>query len=579
LGLNKDSAQFYCDKVGLPDMQALGQQGMKDLISLHTSTIPRMSTTGSIIFPQNILRKITVVRYWIDFRKARGQTYTATECLKDMDFDDWFEWFQELEARESIKDEPPTVGKLETTGEWEAWNELFRAHISMLSSPPTGVSLAYVIRPKDQTAVGKDDLTAEYGSIEEELIRTMRLNTKEAKRDKERVWNVLKPAIQSGLGTYYAHIRPFEKTKDGRAAYLALCDFFETAASTNSQLQQATTDIQITRFTGYGRFTFEQYIHKFINAYTTLEKCGEGYTERRKVTEFLDGITDPRLATAKSTAKASSSHKNSFEACYQFMAGEFATIKSSLAENRRAGALSGGRGGRGYSPGRVVGRGRGGRGTPWNLPKEKWDLLTPQQKKEHMEKRKAHREALRIGSGKRQKFVAQPGSRAVAAMGTGGQTSDEVAWTQPAAGSSTEKVDEPVPDEDDRKPAAKPSQSFVRPGSRWNIAPKALVPIPTKEPERPPLDSMDGDDDKDYDSGDDPNGPHRMRGPDGVLARDHMGNVIYHDRPGKADKEKAKSASAQFGSGSVKMSKSPDEPSMGKSDVGKPPGMGKKKGA
>jgi hypothetical protein len=126
----------------------------------------------------------------------------------------------------------------------------------------------------------------------------------------------------------------------------------------------------------------------------------------------------------------------------------------------------------------------------------------------------------------------------VAAVGTGAQTSDEVARVQPTAGSSTEKADEAGPNDGDKKPAAKTSQWTVAPKSRWNIAPKEIPHPFTNEPDELPTSYLEEDENEDYDSEDiDPDGPRRMRGPDGAFARDAKGNVIYHERKDKSSKE------------------------------------------
>ncbi len=54
-------------------------------------------------------------------------------------------------------------------------------------------------------------------------------------------------------------------------------------------------------------------------AYNTLTELNEGVPETKKVTDFLAGITDPRLATAKDLILGDTAKLGDFEACQQFL--------------------------------------------------------------------------------------------------------------------------------------------------------------------------------------------------------------------------------------------------------------------
>jgi hypothetical protein len=62
----------------------------------------------------------------------------------------------------------------------------------------------------------------------------------------------------------------------------------------------AYAKIAAARFSGQKcNFTFDNYVEKHQDGHNTLADLGEPVPETKKVTDFLSGITDPRLNNSK----------------------------------------------------------------------------------------------------------------------------------------------------------------------------------------------------------------------------------------------------------------------------------------
>lgn len=92
--------------------------------------------------------------------------------------------------------------------------------------------------------------------------------------------------------------------------------------------QVAYRSIASTYYRGHRQaFTFTDYVSKFLNSFNELESCAEVVSESRKVTLFLDNITDTGLATAKSVVFGDRTKLEDFQECQQYLANMVASIR------------------------------------------------------------------------------------------------------------------------------------------------------------------------------------------------------------------------------------------------------------
>ena len=130
----------------------------------------------------------------------------------------------------------------------------------------------------------------------------------------------------------------------------------EGAASEIVHKKKAYAMIAQAEYRGHQKnYPFSSYVTQHQKAHNELLDCGEPIPESKKVTDFLNGITDNSLHAAIVFVNGDSAKLNDFDECQLYLSSlvaNTATQKASL-RNRRGVASTSTRGGRG-------GRGRGG---------------------------------------------------------------------------------------------------------------------------------------------------------------------------------------------------------------------------
>jgi hypothetical protein len=161
-------------------------------------------------------------------------------------------------------------------------------------------------------------------------------------------------------GPAYGWIKSYEKTKDGRSAYLAFKRHYLGESYGKRLRASADHVLSVTYFDGKSRaFTYERYIETLKSAFSDLEATGETVDEGRKVRILLQGLVDTRLQVAKSQVLASSHLSATYDSAVNFIS-QFLDERRSYSgtergpQQRNVSAVGSGRGGRGG--------GRGGRG-------------------------------------------------------------------------------------------------------------------------------------------------------------------------------------------------------------------------
>jgi hypothetical protein len=266
-------------------------------------------------------------------------------------------------------------------------------------SPLNGTPLTYVLRPEDEETVTAADRTAIYAGLDDDLVRTTKLEGEEYRRDNQRVFGLLKPLIVNGAAWPFA--KAFNRAKDGRGAYLAVKRQAEGAAAMQTRKAKAYAQIATARFTGRGRFNFDQYVARHQKAHNDLLDLGEPVAETKKVTDFLSGITDNRLETGKSIVDGDSTKLADFEACQQYFKTlvEARKNRTSGEGDRKVSAVGGG--GDRNSGG---GRGQKVKSTKYLTPKE-YRKLTREQKIALKRKREQGKQARGGGDEDHQRIV------------------------------------------------------------------------------------------------------------------------------------------------------------------------------
>jgi uncharacterized protein YxeA len=101
-------------------------------------------------------------------------------------------------------------------------------------------------------------------------------------------------------GTGHVYILPFDAAQNGRNAYLALYEHFESDSLCNRSKNEAYQTLQILHYNGEKKgFTFETFVEKHNEAYLELEQQTELVYEEMKVHNFQEKMSTPELQAAK----------------------------------------------------------------------------------------------------------------------------------------------------------------------------------------------------------------------------------------------------------------------------------------
>jgi hypothetical protein len=170
-------------------------------------------------------------------------------------------------------------------------------------------------------------------SLDQELINTVVLSGTAYQHDNKVLFDMLKDLTLQGNA--WEFIAGYNRSKDGRAAWLALKAQAEGPQASETRKQKAYADIAKAHYTGSGRFTLQSYITKHLAAHNVLRKEGEMISENKKVTDFLRGIQDSRLDTAKQIVQSRTDLMGDFTLCQQHMATALATLQASAPASSR----------------------------------------------------------------------------------------------------------------------------------------------------------------------------------------------------------------------------------------------------
>jgi hypothetical protein len=246
--------------------------------------------------------------------------------------------------------------------------------------------------------------------------------------DNERVYAIVKHLILEGPGWAYI-TNVIDRSKDGRAAWLALRAHYEGESYMNKQKKDAYRLIEHLHYKGErATFTFEHFSGQLTKAYNDLQRYNEPILESKKVRDLLNIISDPKLESAKQAIRINPTYKNNFSMALNFLAesvdtqvGSKTYMISSLQQGGRGThrgyhGRSNPRGGRGRFGhftyrGRNAnhgGQGRGGRtgrgrshgnddptsntsGNNTYIPPSEWNAMTPNQRQTFLQARAAAR--------------------------------------------------------------------------------------------------------------------------------------------------------------------------------------------
>ena len=297
---------------------------------------------------------------------------------------------------------------------YEEFELAFKAAVRRQDSMHGSISLDYLLRDND---VG--NYNALWANRAEKLSNCVTLRGQAFATDNETLYNLLVQYVGIDKGSGSNIVTRHKRNKDGRACYIELKSHYKTDAHEQTKATAASNSIKNAVYTGNRRFSIEDYYSLMAKAFNTLEDAGAVYalTEPQKVNSFESGLKENIAVSYSIQARREwenlpvpdqtfETYYTSFSALYTRHNSLTRTYNNRNSNYRISEVNTRGRGrgrGRGNRAGRGKGRGRGrnARYNPYQLarqygkfepearvyPKEQWSHLTPEQKKQVMDKK------------------------------------------------------------------------------------------------------------------------------------------------------------------------------------------------
>jgi hypothetical protein len=273
---------------------------------------------------------------------------------------------------------PPPL--LSNFNNWAVWEQQFLTYISNFRGSMCAVPLTYLLRAEDVPS--PETMARVFDDVDEALVATFRLDSPVFRADTTKLYDLLKPLVIQG--SCYSFILPVDGRRNGREAYLILKAQAEGPAQLARRRVLAYSQLN-TKYSGWTRrFSFDDYIAVYQQAFNELTYLGEVISETKKVNDFLSNITDPKFDTIKTFITGDANINSNFEVCQQRARQMVDQVTTQNANKRNVSAVAtrpANRPNKRGKDGKITGR----RQRPMNrgiqhYSKDVWDKMTDEQK-------------------------------------------------------------------------------------------------------------------------------------------------------------------------------------------------------
>ena len=313
------------------------------------ATIP----TPPFVFGAKSQQRLNCACKAVRFYNMIGRTLSASNLRWDPVLFN-FKGLWEAIIKQKEGDEPDTP-KITKALPIMKWVESFTDHLHRCIGV-RHVPLSYVIRPSKVVAAVCPPLkldqpySEENGSIEEDMVARASHASGLFKADNASVYYKIEEATRST--TYAASIAPYQKAKNGRAAFLALQAQYAGDDKWELELKKQDSILHSRKWKGQSNFCLEKYIQLHRNAFVSMQACTTHVAfqlpnEFTRVGYLLDGIecNDPQLQAAIANiyddvgTTAAPGKRSNFEAASAYLLPKDpVTKRRNTAETGRANA-------------------------------------------------------------------------------------------------------------------------------------------------------------------------------------------------------------------------------------------------
>ena len=232
----------------------------------------------------------------ICFYETIGRPLDARNLVYSTIIRNFAQQWKALKDRKEAED--PELPKVTKALPIIKWTEAFIDYCNRKIGART-IPLSYVIREEHKVPAPAPPLATnlphseEHGSVKADLIAWASHNHPLYRDDNAKVYFDLERALRGT--SYLASIKPFQRARNGRDAYLAIRNQYAGQDKWQSELKRQE-DIVLNRvWKGQGNFTLDRFVGQHRNAFIMMQECAEhvpyqlpnGFT---RVTHLLDNI-------------------------------------------------------------------------------------------------------------------------------------------------------------------------------------------------------------------------------------------------------------------------------------------------
>ena len=225
------------------------------------------------------------------------------------------------------EDDEVTLPKLKGSTNWIDFRDKFLIKLSKLKNKRL-ISLSYLIDESPRRVGHANANYVELGEVDfnlPDLFLTEPVHFGPVyKTDNKRLWSLLEDSLVNT--TPYNHIAPFERSRDGRRAWISLKGYFEGEDFVQRTQDQAMSTLSNTYYRGETKnFKFEDYTNAHLNAHKKLLQIGyngeAGMDDATKIHHFKTNIL-PSAELENAISLARVKERDSFTAYVAFLSTE-----------------------------------------------------------------------------------------------------------------------------------------------------------------------------------------------------------------------------------------------------------------
>ena len=285
----EDGAQLGIPHATFVQMAQEGIQTEADLVDFDEESIKQMAENlrrpapnaagpvGPFAFGAKSHKRLLVACDLMRYYVATGRDPTAanlqwTHVMKNFEI----QW-KALKGRKKDEDDPE-VPKITRALPIMKWTESFPVFLGKVIGSRM-IPLSYVIRPEVQVPAVAPPLannqphSTEHGSVEAELIARASHDHPLYRDDNDKLFGLLEEATRST--NFAASIKPFERTKDGRGAWLALIAQYAGQDKWEAEVRKQEQFMHNRKWKGQSNYLLESFCAQHRNAYVSMQACAE----------------------------------------------------------------------------------------------------------------------------------------------------------------------------------------------------------------------------------------------------------------------------------------------------------------